>query len=421
MDGWTAPNQEYPPPKSGEPALHRAARIGDEPSIRRLIAAGEPIDAPFDLQLDPGACPACGTPLMVAAGSGDGASFATVKLLVELGANPRLEVDGRSAAAWACSGLGWNYRPGGDAARLRYLLDVGAPLPRHGETANRLLCSVAGAGDSERLEVLLREGLAAGGCWDPEAARRRASASRSCRDEAPAPFSDLPEKVRAELAASMRALEEEMFQKQCSAPSFYEIPLFQAAASGSVECVQLLLSYGADSGQRDASNTTAMYHATTLEVVRRLMSAGLPLEDADDFGWSPLSAAVCDGRYGLSRIRALIEAGADVNATHDRGYSVFMSAASASERDVEVLRLLVAAGADPHAVTELGYNAFHAAIDVNGVANEESSVRSILGYLKQLGVDLHHRNRAGFTPLGRALAEGTEIEVRVLRELGAAE
>lgn len=421
MHDWTPPNQEHPPPKTGEPALHQAARVGDEATIRRLITAGERIDAPFDLQLDPGACPANATPLMIAAASGDGASLATVRLLIELGANPRIEMDGKSAAAWACSGLGWNYRPGGDAARLNFLLDIGVPLPRRGERAGRMLCAVAAAGDSERLGILLREGLPAGGDWNPEAARRRADAMRLNRSAVPDPFADLPEELREELAASMRVWEEDLFQKQWSAPSSYEIPLFQAASSGSVECVKLLLEYGADPLQRDTTKSTAMYHAASLPVVRQLMSAGLPLEDADDFGWSPLSAAVCDGRNGLPRIRALIEAGADVNGTHDRGYTVFMSAASAMERDVEVLRLLVAAGADPQAVTDLGYNAFHAAIDVNGVANAEASVRSILSYLKQLGVDIHHRNQAGVTPLGRAQVEGTEIEVQVLRELGARE
>lgn len=273
--------------------------------------------------------------------------------------------------------------------------------------------------------MLLGLGSPARGHWDENEARERARArlemQREQRDSQPDMWADLPPEMRTELSESMRAWEEEFFGKQNAAPWSFEIPLFAAAKSGNVDCVDLLLTYGADVKQRDSSHCTAMYHANSLPVVRRLQRAGLPLEDRDDFGWSPLAAAVCDGIHSIDRILALLAAGADVNATHDRGYTVFMSAASASERDVAVLKALVAHGADPRAVTELGYNAFHAAIDVNGVANAESSVRSILSYLKELGVNLHHRNAVGQTPLARAMQEGTEIEVQVLKELGARE
>ena len=85
-----------------------------------------------------------------------------------------------------------------------------------------------------------------------------------------------------------------------------------------------------------------------------------------------------------------------------------------------MLRLLVDAGADPCAVTDLGWNAFHAAIDVNGAeANAEASLRAILTLLRDLGVDINHTDRHGATPLDRARMFGTQIEVRVLEELGA--
>jgi ankyrin repeat protein len=181
----------------------------------------------------------------------------------------------------------------------------------------------------------------------------------------------------------------------------------------------LLLDAGAKALARDNSQRTAMYRAASVEVIQELVRAGLPLEDADAYGWSPLADAVGGGEDAMPRLRALIEAGANVNATHDRGYTVFMSAVAAMERDPEILRLLIASGANPHAITELGYNAFHAAIDVNGEANAEASVRDTLTYLSQFGVNIEHRNNAGQTPLARAIAEGTEIEVRILCELGA--
>lgn len=422
MDTWVAPDSEFPPPKVGEPPLHRAARLGDGDAIRRLATGGADINALFDIGLDPGARPSHATPLMMAAGSCDGATADTVSLLLELGADPSVSIEERSAATFACMGLGWNYKPGGDAERLRLLLEAGSPLPTAPQRLNRLLCETAATGDVARLRILLSHGLDAREYFDPQEAMKSERAALNLlaefRESQPDPFSDMPEDARTSLVESMREMVEQFAEQNASAPWSTEIPLFRAAESGNAECVRLLLDAGADSKARDNSKRTAMYYANSITVVRELMKAGLPLEDADEFDWSPLCSALSDGEEGLPRVHALIEAGADVNATHDHGYTIFMSAVG-SGRVPDVLRLLVASGADPHAVSERGYNAFHAAIDVNGEANTEESVRGTLSYLKQLGVDIEQRNEADQTPLARAIQEGTGIEVRVLCELGA--
>ncbi len=408
--------------QAGEPALHRAARIGDCDEIRRLVAAGERIDATFNTERDPGAYKREATPLMVAAGSSDGASVETLRVLIELGADPKLEIDGRSAATFACEGLSHLHKPGGDAQRLRFLLHAGCPLPTDPERSNRMLCDTAATGDSERLGLLLEHGVSARGHWNPDRARERHRAfmehMASYRASLPESLASVSDKYRASLDESMKKHDEEAFARHTSAPSNYEIPLFRAAESGSAECVRLILKSGADVNAKDISKRTAMYFAGSAPVVQELMRAGLALEDADEYGWSPLVNALSDGESALPRVRALIEAGANVNATHDRGYTVFMSAIGSS-RTPTVLRLLVASGADPHAVTELGYNAFHAAIDVNSEANAEESVRDTFGYLKKLGVNIEHRNKGDQTPLARAIQEGTGVEARVLCELGA--
>jgi ankyrin repeat protein len=422
MESFEPPNNEYPPPKAGEPPLHRAAREGDHAAIRALAAAGADLNAVFDIGLDPGARAMPATPLMIAAGSGNGATDATVALLLQLGADPTIILEGASAATFALEGLGWNYKPGGDAERTKLVLDAGSPLPKNPERSNRLLCDTAATGDAERLRVLLDHGLNATGHWDPVAAREseRRSMEHMAQYRASQPdiFASMPEEVRASIAESMKETETKMFEQQCSAPWSHEIPLFRAAESGSADCVLLLIEAGADPKARDNSKRTAMYYAGSVEVVHTLVKAGVPLEDADEYGWSPLDSAVSDGEEALPRVRAFIEAGANVNATHDRGYTVFMSSVG-SGRYPALLRLLVASGADPHTVTELGYNAFHAAIDVSGEANAEDSVRDTLGYLKELGVNIEHRNKSNQTPLARAIQVGTGIEVQVLCELGA--
>jgi ankyrin repeat protein len=420
MTDWTPPNEEFPPPKPGEPPMHAAARTGDHDAIRALHADGARLDGVFNVQLDPDAGATPATPLMAAAGSGDGATADTVRLLIELGADPKQTVGRHSAAAFAAGGLGWNYKPGGDAARLRLLLDAGAPLPTTPSDRNRMLCHAAERGDPDRLRLLLDQGLSAKGHWDPEEARQSHAAFQAAMVESlPAIAEELPDDLRDVLELSVSDASDELFDDPPSAPSSFQIPLFCAAESGCAECVRLLLDAGADPMQRDDSQRTAMYAATSADAVRALLGAGLSLEDKDQIGWSPLVDAVHDGEEGLDAVRALLDCGADVNATHDRGFTVFMSAVGCMARHPDICRMLIDAGADPHAVTDLGYNAFHAAIDVDGEANEEESVRSTLTFLRELGVDLELKNASGQTPLAQAIEWGTALEVRVLCELGA--
>lgn len=412
MSDWTPPNCEHPPPKAGEPPLHAAARRGDHDAIRALVVGGAGVDDVFDIALNPSEHTQPATALMVAAGSGDGASVETVRLLIELGADPARIVGHSSAATFASTGLGWNYRPGGDVVRLRFLLEAGSPLPSNPANANRMLCDVVESGDAERLGVLLERGLAADGYWD---------AASEClpmvtHELEPDKLAWMPEDVRESFTESMAAMEREMHEQMVSAPSCFEIPLFCAAQSGNVACLQLLLDAGADPAKRDNFRRTAMYHATSVEVVRALQDAGVPIEDDDRFGWSPLVNAIQDGK--LAAISALIECGADVTATHDHGSTTIMSAFY-SEHCLEVIQLLVDAGADAHAVTDFGDNAFHAAIDCVNESTDDAGVRRTFSALNEMGIPIEHRNNAGQTPLAVAIEQGTGFEVRVLCELGA--
>ncbi len=419
VEPWTPPNQEYPPPKPGEPDLHRGARLGDAEGIRRLVAEGAALDAAFDIQVDPGAKSNPATPLMVATGSGDGASVETVRLLLELGADPKQILARHSAASFACMGLGWNYRPGGDAARLHLLLEAGCPLPAEPEAANRVVCRTARSGDVARLEILLARGLSARGHFDPEQARRQhlafMNAMRAARDET---SGALPEEVQASIEVSRTELEAELLGRAALGPWSHDIPLFCAAESGSAACLRAILDAGADVRARDRLSRTAVYCEVNTEVLRLLIDAGLSLEDRDEHGWSPLMEVVGGGQEAMARLRALIDAGADVNATYDGGCTVFMCAVN-SKRHLEIQGALIAAGANRHAVTERGCNAFHAAVDLSVGATDEASVRATLEYLKELGVDMERRSSAGLTPLAMAIESGTGMGVRVLCELGA--
>lgn len=369
-------------------ALHSAAWRGDTQAIRDLVAAGAAVDSVARVSLG-GSARVPATPLMVAAGSGAGATVETLRLLVELGAEPAWREQGRTALRFAAGGYdlgapapldcaerlnlgadparflsgragfrarrGAGPRPGGDASRVRYLLEHGCWADETDYDGVTVLAEAAMTGDPARVAVLIEYGASP----DPTA------------DALLAMEPDGAWTVHLDL----------------------RVPLFAAAAS-SVAVLAQLVEGGAHLRLRDERNNTALYFARDAETARWLVAAGLDLEQRTTGDRTPLMVAVDEG--DVTRARALLLAGANPNATHDRGYTVLMLAASSMNRSVEMLKVLVEHGADPRAVSELGWNALHAALDVNGAeANRPEVVKGIFTYLHELGLNRNRRNPRG--------------------------
>ena len=332
-------HQRHASPKQGEPPLHRAAREGNHEAIRELLDRGADLEQLFDLSLDPDAAPGWATPLMVAAGSGDGATVDTVALLLELGADPKKEVDGRSAAVFACLGLGWNYHPGGDNDRLKLLLEKGSPLDLEEHLGSRLVADVARFGDPKRLGTLLELGAPVDAHFDPEQAANEDAADaivdpeQAAKEEAAyqedfkamlreldLPFAEEFEELGVDL--NLDLAQHLPLNRQSAGPWSHEIPLFQAVTSGSPECVRLLLDAGATVDCRDFQGRTALFYADNSATIGVLLEAGLSLENRDENQWTPLMNALSEGEdieAQVAHVRVLIQAGADVNATNDNG------------------------------------------------------------------------------------------------------
>lgn len=258
----------------------------------------------------------------------------------------------------------------------------------------------------------MRELLAAGAnpdpLWDTQA-RARVSAAHA------ALTAELLAEADPEIADALRdglAMTDPSAQDD---PPADMVPLFAAVAADSVEVVRALLAAGCDPFVREAHRRTVLFECNSEEIAHLLLDAGLSVHDVDTFGWTPLVANL----DSIHRVRWLLALGSDPSFRFDHGYTVFMAAAGNSERSPEVMRALKSAGADIHAVSDLGYNAWHAAIDVNGIANERDSVRATFALLKEWGVDQEQRTNGGSTPLHRALELGTSIEVEELCAVGA--
>ncbi len=357
-ESWLPPNTKYPPPKVGEPPLHVAARVGDQDGIRELVAAGTPVDELFDIGLDPGARPQTATPLMVAAGSADGASAETVRLLIGLGASVAVGPTGVSALWYASHGLGWNYPPGGDAERVAELLSagsdpnvtrpVGRSAPGVGVSA---LARAAGTGDSERVRLLLEAGA------DPAPAR-------------------------------------------ASPP--YEMPLYQAAESGSAECVRLLVSAGAPvNGPVAEHDDPVIASATSVEVLAVLLAAGAEPNAPCGYGNSVAELIARRSRGTVAErvamLQLLVDAGAILNAPESTAlYGAAMAA------DPEAVEALLAAGADaradPSPLSAVCFTCYE---------ERHPAVEKVVDLLIAAGVDPNDRDGNGYRPLHTALSPDT--------------
>jgi len=161
--------------------------------------------------------------------------------------------------------------------------------------------------------------------------------------------------------------------------------------------------------------TEAVCMANRAAVIR-LLAKGCDPDERDEDGETPLFEAV---RGDLEMTQLLVERGADVNARDDSGMTVLMVAVSVIERFPEIVQFLITSGANVNARSLEGYTALHCAIDVDFETYEAECTRRVLTTLVKAGADLEAKQDYGWTPLVRAVMEGTAIEVETLLELGA--
>lgn len=189
-----------------------------------------------------------------------------------------------------------------------------------------------------------------------------------------------------------------------------------AASRGWVEGVAVLLKAGADPSQQvhspslgTGSGPLLTFPASngSLEVVRLLVDAGAPVDDADPTGLTPLMAASYMGRGAI--VAFLCAAGASLERQDQEGYTALMFAANAGS--LPAVEALVGAGAGVSPQANDGSTAIMFAAQHGHDAVVSALLRS--------GADPKARGSHGLSAIGFAQQNGHKRTLGLLLGTGS--
>lgn len=362
-----------------EPPLHRASRLGNLAELQQLIAQGVNINSRADLAIDSGSFFLQLTPLMVAAGSQDGATVETLRWLIEHGADLWARSQGGTTAAWYAAGKGvWLESHKCPVMhdrvdRLEYLLNLGLDPNECSNNGRSLLSEACRVGDRACVSLLLQRGANATPQFEP-----------------------------------------------AEAQSSFQIPLFCAAESGSAECVRLILEAGANPNTKDDCNNTALMYTESAEVALVLIDAGADIHLINNYGEDALEAILKDGDRGSERFevaRILLDAGADIERRDEYGNTRLYSVAFFLVTDA--VEFLLNSDVNPHAQQSEGKTPLHAVCwgaDSQDAQHDCESVVSLIDLLVSVGIGVNTLDVEGNTPMHEA-AFGDGCNVTAIRTL----
>jgi cell wall assembly regulator SMI1/ankyrin repeat protein len=147
-----------------------------------------------------------------------------------------------------------------------------------------------------------------------------------------------------------------------------------------------------------------------IETVRRLLAAGLPVNEPLAGSDTPLERAI--GRGQVAIVRLLIENGADVNARGSRSDTPLYKAIHA--RQAAIARLLIEAGAD---VNEIDTDCEQQSLLMHAAGE---CLLSVVQALLAAGADVHRVDTNGWSALTHAASHKTGAALQVVTALLAA-
>lgn len=131
-----------------------------------------------------------------------------------------------------------------------------------------------------------------------------------------------------------------------------------------------------------------------------------------------LFEAIADGDLRTT-IAVLEQSPQLLNEANEGGYTPLMEAVSSMDGSLECIEAIVQFGADVNAMTDEGYTALHMFVGgVNGPSGTGDMPAEIVKVLVNAGANMEVRQHWGWTPLMRAVVEGTVDELRALIDAG---
>jgi len=215
--------------------------------------------------------------------------------------------------------------------------------------------------------------------------------------------------------------------------------LRQAAATGNIEQVKLLISRGADVNERGVWGNTPLHYASMrghAEVAELLISRGAYINAPDGRNaMTPLHCAAASGNK--QTVELLLSKGADINTKNRAGRTPLFEAMKSPEAGrKEIVELLVAKGAKVPAMHLAAYmgdmekvrKCLQDGIDINSQENfcctalhaaTNGGKKNVTEFLIGRGANIDARDTSGMTPLYYAAIHNCEDIVDLLLSKGA--
>lgn len=332
------------------------------------------------------------TPLYAACSRG---LWKTVETLVQLGASVDLRFDGNSAErGWQPLCIAALY---GYPRTIRSLLDNEADPNLRGPGVNitALSLAVCESGDSECVRLLLGHG---------------ANPNHELHQPV---FPVLLSQETTQLDAKLEILDvlvthSNPVDVNAVDNCWYRAmtPLMYAAASGDCNLVRWLLSHGANIALVDEKKQNALFHAVEghhNSVVQFLLEQGSPLIEKNAQGTTMLQLAIEE----VAILQLLLDAGADPELESSDGSTAINKAASQGQ--VDSIRVLIRRGVNIHHRDDAGWSPI---LDACGTTPNEEAVRILM----ESGARSTDTTPGRQTPLHQATIKGKIEIVKILLE-----